>query len=161
MSYEVAAKAVVEWNKKAGVKNEVPFTPDWWRACELQGKLLVEEAQEALEGATYSDKQELLDGVVDTFVILSKFIDMLEFAGFDVLGALEAIQANNDLKIYKTMIQALEVKDKLEEVKDESFYVAASVYQGEDYFTVRRSDGKIAKAVDFPKVDLNDFIPKG
>lgn len=152
-------KRVISWNKRAGVKDHEFGTFEWRKAVELQTELLAEEANEAAEAAEYDNDIELLDGVVDTFVILAKLIDMLEKAGFDFVGACEAVMANNDLKIYDSYYLAVENKEKLEEVTDEEHWVETSVENGIPFYTVRKMSGKIAKPVNFPKVGLEEFIP--
>lgn len=152
-------KAILDWNQKCNVRDEIAFSTDWWRAITLQTNLLVEEAEEAKEAAIFGDKVELLDGVVDTFVILSKLMDMLEKAGYDVEGAIEAILANNDKKVYSSFYEAVEAKEKLEEKTDKEYWIDTGTFNGLPFYSVKRMDGKVAKAVDFVPVDLEDYVP--
>lgn len=152
-------KAIIDWNEKCNVRDLEPMTADWWKSVELQTKLLVEEATEAAEAAQYDDVKELLDGTVDSFVILCKLMDMLEKAGFDVEGAIEAIQANNNKKVYNSFYEACEAKEKLEEKYDEEFWVDTGIHNGLAFYSVKKMTGKVAKAVDFIPVDLEEFLP--
>lgn len=153
-------KRVVEWNQRAGVKDHTYDTADWWKAVELQTKLLVEESTEAYNASIYGDKTELLDGAIDNLVIAFKFVDMLDKAGYDVLGAFEAVCSNNDMKIFDSFYEACECKEALEKRDDQEYTIETSVENGLPYYTVRRFDMKIAKPVNFVSVDLSTFIPK-
>lgn len=151
---------IVDWNTKAGVKDHEFSTLDWDSAVDLQTKLLIEEAQETVDGIKYGNMLELLDGAVDTFVILSKLFDMLEKAGFDVEGGIQQIIDNNQNKIFNSFYEACEAKEKLEERDDKEYYIETSVLNNLSFYTVRREDGKIAKPVGFVAVELDKFIPK-
>lgn len=151
---------IIDWNTKAGVKDHEFSTLDWERAVQLQSKLLVEEALETVDGIEHGSMKELLDGAVDTFVILSKLFDMLEKAGFDVEGSIQQIIDNNQNKIFNSFYEACEAKEKLEERDDVEYYIETSVLNNISFYTVRRADGKIAKSVDFVAVELDKFVPK-
>jgi len=151
---------IVDWNKKAGVKDHEFGTIDWDSAVTLQTALLLEETQETVDAIKYGDMTELLDGAVDVFVILSKLLDMLEKAGFDVEGGIQQIIDNNQNKIFNSFYEACEAKEKLEERDDEEYYIETSVLNNLSFYTVRRQDGKIAKSVDFVAVELDKFVPK-
>lgn len=153
-------KAILDWNQKCNVRDEIAFSAEWWRAITLQANLLVEESDEAKEAAVFGDKVELLDGVVDTFVILSKLMDMLEKAGYDVEGAIEAIQANNDKKVYSSFYEAVESKEKLEERDDVEYIIDTGIFNGLPFYSVKKMTGKVAKAVDFVPVNLEEYVPK-
>jgi len=151
---------IVDWNKKAGVKDHEFGTIDWDSAVTLQTALLLEETQETVDAIKYGNMTELLDGAVDTFVILSKLFDMLEKAGFDVEGGIQQIIDNNQNKIFNSFYEACEAKEKLEERDDKEYYIETSVLNNLSFYTVRRQDGKIAKPVGFVAVELDKFIPK-
>ena len=151
---------IIDWNKKAGVKDHEFGTIDWDSAVILQTALLLEETQETVDAIKYGDMTELLDGAVDVFVILSKLLDMLEKAGFDVEGGIQQIIDNNQNKIFNSFYEACEAKEKLEERDDKEYYIETSVLNNLSFYTVRRQDGKIAKPVGFVAVELDKFIPK-
>lgn len=151
---------IIDWNKKAGVKDHEFGTIDWDSAVTLQTALLLEETQETVDAIKYGDMTELLDGAVDVFVILSKLLDMLEKAGFDVEGGIQQIIDNNQNKIFNSFYEACEAKEKLEERDDKEYYIETSVLNNLSFYTVRRQDGKIAKPVGFVAVELDKFIPK-
>lgn len=151
---------IVDWNKKAGVKDHEFGTIDWDSAVILQTALLLEETQETVDAIKYGDMTELLDGAVDVFVILSKLLDMLEKAGFDVEGGIQQIINNNQNKIFNSFCEACEAKEKLEKRDDKEYYIETSVLNNLSFYTVRQPSGKIAKPVGFVAVELDKFIPK-
>lgn len=151
---------IIDWNKKAGVKDHEFGTIDWDSAITLQTALLLEETQETVDAIKYGDMTELLDGAVDVFVILSKLLDMLEKAGFDVEGGIQQIIDNNQNKIFNSFYEACEAKEKLEQRDDKEYFIETSVLNNLSFYTVRRQDGKIAKPVGFVAVELDKFIPK-
>ena len=151
---------IIGWNKKAGVKDHEFGTIDWDSAITLQTALLLEETQETVDAIKYGDMTELLDGAVDVFVILSKLLDMLEKAGFDVEGGIQQIIDNNQNKIFNSFYEACEAKEKLEQRDDKEYFIETSVLNNLSFYTVRRQDGKIAKPVGFVAVELDKFIPK-
>lgn len=151
---------IIDWNTKAGVKDHQIGTLDWDSATLLQSKLLVEEASETLEAIQYGNMIELLDGAVDTFVILSKLFDMLEKAGFDVEAAIQQIIDNNQKKIFNSFYEACNAKEKLEQRDDQEYFIETATMNNLCFYTVRRFDGKIAKPVDFVAVELDKFVPK-
>lgn len=151
---------IVDWNKKAGVKDHEFGTIDWDSAVTLQTALLLEETQETVDAIKYGNMTELLDGAVDVFVILSKLLDMLEKAGFDVEGGIQQIIDNNQNKIFKSFYQAYEAKERLEERDDKEYYIETSVLNNLSFYTVRQPSGKIAKPIGFVAVELDKFIPK-
>lgn len=151
---------IIDWNKKAGVKDHEFGTIDWDSAVTLQTDLLLEETQETVDAIKYGDMTELLDGAVDVFVILSKLLDMLEKAGFDIEGGIQQIIDNNQNKIFNSFYEACEAKEKLEQRDDKEYYIETSVLNNISFYTVRRQDGKIAKPTGFVAVELDKFIPK-
>ena len=150
---------VVSWNARAGVKDHEFRTLDWDRAVELQCKLLVEESKEAYDAIQHGDYVELLDGAIDNLVIAFKLVDMLDKAGFDIVGAFQQVIDNNEKKVFNSFYEACEAKEKLEERDDVEFYVETAVHNGMPYYTVRQMSGKIAKSVDFIPVELSDYVP--
>lgn len=152
-------KRVIAFNTKAGVRDEEPFTMEWWKAVDLQTKLSVEEATEGYDAAQREDITEVLDGCIDSLVINFKLAQMLEAAGCDVIGAFEAVCDNNDSKVFNSYYEAVEEKDKLEERDEQEYTIETSIFDGLPYYSVRRFDGKIMKRVGFVPVELDEFVP--
>ena len=152
-------KRVIAFNTKAGVKDEEPFTMEWWKAIDLQTKLSVEEAEEAYDAAQREDVTEVLDGCIDSLVINFKLAQMLQAAGCDVIGASEAVCNNNDSKVFSSYYEAVEAKEQLEERDDQEYSIETAICNGMPYYSVRRFDGKIMKKVGFVPVSLDEFVP--
>lgn len=152
-------KRVIDFNTKAGVKDEEPFTMEWWKAIDLQTKLSVEEAQEAYDAAQREDITEVLDGCIDSLVINFKLAQMLQAAGCDVIGAFEAVCDNNDSKVFSSYYEAVEAKEQLEERDDQEYSIETAICNGVPFYSVRRFDGKIMKKVGFVPVSLDEFVP--
>jgi hypothetical protein len=152
-------KRVIAFNTKAGVKDEEPFTMEWWKVVDLQTKLSVEEATEAYDAAQREDITEVLDGCIDSLVINFKLAQMLQAAGCDVIGAFEAVCNNNDSKVFSSYYEAVEAKEQLEERDDQEYSIETAICNGMPYYSVRRFDGKIMKKVGFVPVSLDKFIP--
>lgn len=153
-------KRVVAFNDKAGVKDEPFDTPNWWKAVELQAKLLVEESQESLDAAKLGDKVELVDGCIDVLFLGFMFANMLQQAGYDVIGAFEAVCSNNDSKVFSSYYEAVEAKEQLEERDDQEYSIETAICNGMPFYSVRNYYGKISKPVNFKGVDLKPFIPR-
>lgn len=151
---------IVEWNAKCGTKLHTYNTKDWWKAVQLQSALLVEEAKESFDACEVFDPVELLDGAVDTFVILSYLIKQLDQAGFDFGMALEKVMDNNDTKIFDSYYEAVEARGMIEKAKDVECHIETSVVDGLPYYTVRNEVGKVQKPIDFVAVDITDCIPE-
>lgn len=152
-------KRVIDFNTKAGVKDEEPFTMEWWKAIDLQTKLSVEEAQEAYDAAQREDITEVLDGCIDSLVINFKLAQMLQAAGCDVIAAFEAVCNNNDSKVFSSYYEAVEAKEQLEERDDQEYSIETAICNGMPHYSVRRFDGKIMKKVGFVPVSLDEFVP--
>lgn len=152
-------KRVIDFNTKAGVKDEEPFTMEWWKAVDLQTKLSVEEAEEAYDAAQREDITEVLDGCIDSLVINFKLAQMLQAAGCDVIEAFEAVCGNNDSKVFSSYYEAVEAKEQLEERDDQEYSIETAICNGMPYYSVRRFDGKIMKKVGFVPVSLDEFVP--
>ena len=152
-------KRVIAFNTKAGVKDEEPFTMEWWKAIDLQTKLSVEEAEEAYDASQREDITEVLDGCIDSLVINFKLAQMLQAAGCDVIGAFEAVCSNNDSKVFSSYYEAVEAKEQLEERDDQEYSIETAICNGMPFYSVRRFDGKIMKRVGFVPVSLDGFVP--
>jgi hypothetical protein len=152
-------QSVVNWNASCGTKFQTFGTQEWKQAIELQSALLVEEASETFVAAKDGNLLEILDGAVDTFVILSYLFAQLEQAGFNVDAAIDKVMDNNYTKIYESYYLAVAAKESLEEWSNNSYYVETSMHEGMPYYTVRNAAGKVQKPLDFVAVNLHDCLP--
>lgn len=151
---------VVKWNKKCNVQDHHYDTVEFWRAVQLQTNLLVEEATEVHEAAAAFDPSELLKETTDNLIILSKLLDMLDQAGFDVEGAMQKVLDNNDEKVFNSYYEAVDAKEKLELRDDVEYFIDTSVVDGLPYYSIKDMNGKVRKHVNFKAVDLSDFVPQ-
>ena len=104
------------------------------------------------------DKKELLDGIVDIAYTLFGLMQIAEQLGYDVFGALEAVCANNDSKVCKTIEEANETAVMYEEQG-----IEVDIRYNEEYdvfAVVRKSDGKLMKPKGYKSVVLDQFLPK-
>lgn len=70
---------------------------------------------------------------------------------------LNAVLDNNDLKIYTSIAEADEQLTLLD--NEEDYYVDTNSHAGTEYYCVKRkSDGKVMKPKDLPKVDIRKII---
>ena len=122
-----------------------------------------EEYREFYEdGALAQNGQLTIDGLVDRLYFSTQDWIDLELAGFDVMGAIQAIHANNALK-YTTNVTT--VRGWLEELQEntglDKWYICSSVYQGTTYHCLKdKVTNKVCKYWDFPTVDLSPFVPE-
>ena len=72
---------------------------------------------------------------------------------YDVLGMLNAVCDNNDLK-YTTDYDAFVTTQKWWNASTSNF---ATVIDGVTYYCLKNENGKVVKPKDFPKVDLSEF----
>lgn len=152
----------VQFNYKAGNKQHEYGTLDFWRALENQSSYMVEESKEGFDAARMNDAVESVDALADEFFVWAWKAEMLEKAGFDVAGAIQAVIDNNMTKVFDSFYQACEHKEKLEQKYDVEYFVETSVFNGVPFYTARRfEDNKISKPIDFVPVNLEDYIPKG
>lgn len=123
-----------------------------------QSTLLLEEVLETKEAPDWIER---LDGVCDIWFVASELVTQLESVGINVKKAFKAVCENNALK-YTTSRELVEKWYTWNtEVKQEECHMHESVYEGETYYCVRRSeDNKVLKWEDFPKVDLASFVPE-
>ena len=125
-----------------------------------QCKFLLEEVQETLDAASRGDIVEVVDGVADCEFVFDYIKTMVQSLGVQQEKAFEAVCDNNDLKYAECYEEALQWK-KQKEAQGIECYVSSVVYEGVDYFMIRRKeDGKGLKFDNFPKVDLTPFIQK-
>ena len=154
------ANQVIDWNVKVGNKTHPAYTMEFERVAELQSKLVLEEAQETYDNSVISDYKEMLDGACDVFFTVIHYMNILEKAGFDVEGAIQAVIDNNSKKVFNSFYEACEAKEKLETRDDVEYFVETNVLNGIPFYVVLRQDGKVMKPVDFVPVNLEEYVPK-
>ncbi len=93
---------------------------------------------------------KLLDGAVDTFVVVSGLLQKLQAAGFDVNEALLRVTENNLTKFTKKAEYIWAEKQGYEVVYDEQYHL----------FSYKNSSGKLMKPDSYIPVVLEDLSNK-
>jgi len=124
---------------------------------------LEEELGELIDANEDVDQLETLDAVVDMLYVLAQAVLSLEDAGYNVVGALSEVCANNADK-FTTDYKEAEQRcfDINLGVKEEDAVEVAGATIGDKvyYFSRRVRDQKVVKPVGHPRVDLSGFLPK-
>lgn len=138
INVQEAFNSIYKFNDIAGKFNNVK--PE---DIDLQLSLQFEELTESITAFEEENVNELLDGAIDTFVIASGMLQLLQAAGFKVDEALNKVVENN-LSKYPAKF----------DVKD--LPVGWNVDYNNDYkvFVIKDGNGKIRKPPYFIPVDL-------
>lgn len=104
------------------------------------------------------DKLGLLDGIDDVLVTSLGLIAKAEALGYDVLGGLSAVAANNDTKYHDTEEEADKTIEMYKNKGEDVYKQYNEVYNV--WVVKNTSDGKLRKPHDFVSVTLNEFLPK-
>lgn len=128
--------------------------------------LLQEEVDELKESHQLRYVQGVLDDVVDIEVYLVQLQSLLERIGCNLLAARASVAENNSIKYTTSGMLAMrwlnEHSTQYKALKqDNPFYISTVEYEGEMYYCLKRkSDDKVSKWCGFPKVSLDEFVPK-
>lgn len=151
--------SVVDFNMAAGKKDCPVYSKEWWEEIQLQTSLIEEEGKEVKEAADNKDEVEVLKEAIDVLVVSFRLIDMLEKAGYDVSSAFDAVNQDNNSKVFDCYYKAIEELVLLEKRDNVEYYIETAFVDGVEKFTIRREDGKIMKTVGHKKVDLRGMVP--
>lgn len=94
--------------------------------------------------------EKLLDGAVDTFVVVSGLLQKLQAAGMDVEQALLRIPANNLSKFPKKIDYNWCKQQGYDPVFNDKY----------SCFVLKDENGKTRKPFDYTSVDLSDLVPE-
>ena len=94
--------------------------------------------------------EKLLDGAVDTFVVVSGLLQKLHAAGMDVDAALLRVTENNLSKFPKKVEYAWCEKQGYTPVFNDKY----------SCFVLKDDNGKTRKPFDYKSVDLSDLVPE-
>ena len=121
---------------------------------------LLEEVLETKEAAKNGDWIAALDGVADVKYVADYLPVLLESVGIQYKKAFKEVCKNNNLKFTTSLELARKWQEEKTAVGIET-YISEVEYEGETYYTVRRTvDKKVTKFNEFPSVQLDRFIPK-
>lgn len=156
----MSKELVRKFNVIAGRKPSSGDLWEVWKQLKQQAALVKEEAIEACDAAEDQDMTEILDAYCDVWYTNTYLGQLLEAYGVDVKGAIEAVCSNNSQKYTTSYTYAKESQESLEE-KGTSCYIETTVYDGEMYYTVCRSeDSKVMKLLHHEKPSLEQFVPE-
>jgi len=142
-----------EFNDIAG--NSKKLTKQDYQA---QFKVLFEEVNEIKEALDNSDVVELVDGVIDSLVVINGFVQKLENQGIDMSKAMELIAENN---LSKYTMNAYIADASVLEYKEKGIEVVSEFNKEHCVYVLRDTNGKIRKPINFKSVDISDCIPEG
>lgn len=151
---------VTKFNYICGNHPEMGLECAYWDQIKLQAKLVLEEATEMYNAAMHEDMTEVADGWADVKFLNEYMEDILKAGEVRTDKIFDAVCTNNDSKFTTSYNYAL---DSVEHLKDNGVdaYIEESVYEGEIYYTARRSeDGKVLKLKHHERVDLSQFVPE-
>lgn len=142
-----------EFNSIAG--NDTKLTKQDYEA---QYKVLVEEVYEIKEALDTDNIVELVDGVIDTLVVISGFVQKLENQGINMSKAMELIAENN---LSKYTMNAYVADMSVADYKSKGIEVVSEFNKEYCVYVLRDTNGKIRKPNNFKSVDISDCIPEG
>ena len=157
MSIEQTEQRIKQWNERCGNTpcNNQDTLDDVVRKVIPQAKVILEESKELIVALEAKDEVEIKDGIADVLFTSLRLVSLLGDK-YDVLGMLNAVCDNNDLKYTTNQVDffaAGGVWDKLSDgCKNE-----VTEIDGVTYYCLKNENGKVVKPKDFPKVDLSEF----
>lgn len=106
------------FNFQQAGKQDVTYTPRWVDQDDLDTSiaLIREETEEIATAINNRDMPEVVDGIVDSFIVISNLVNRLGIQG-EVMGALEAILDNNDSKVWNDKGENIAVLKETTDVK--------------------------------------------
>lgn len=117
---------------------------------------MLEEAKELVAAVEAKDPIETLDAQADLQYVLDGLIFLSQH---DHDGAMKAVCENNNLKYTDDYQEAVQRMFDIEKRTGDECYLRLSIAEGKEWFAVvRKSDGKIMKQSNLPKVQLAEFI---
>ena len=118
--------------------------------------LVQEEVQEIADGLDSNNPVEVLDGLVDVYVVLDGLKQKLENLGFDIPEASYRVAGNNLTKFPISRENAEETKQMY---LDKEIDVIVEYNQVFERWVVKDQQGKVRKPVGYGSVELDDLIP--
>ncbi len=123
-----------------------------------QEKLIAEEAKELKEALDENNPVEVLDAIIDLYVVLDGFATKLEAVGFDISTGLKQTIENNMSKFPDSK----EVADKTVEYYSQQGITTFTEYNEKyDRWIIKDTNGKIRKPYGFVSNDLSNCVPEG
>lgn len=149
-------ESVVNWNLRCGNTPKVLYSPEYWESLKSQSLCMLEEAKELVAAVEAKDPVETLDAQADLQYVLDGLVFLSQH---DHDGAMEAVCQNNNLKYTDNYQEAVQRMFDIEKRTGDECYLRPSMVEGKEWFAVvRKSDGKIMKQSNLPKVQLAEFL---
>ena len=151
------------FNHLKGWNAEVDYSPSIMPQL-IEGQLLRirEELKETIKAHSEKDDVEILDGAVDILVTAMGLVQLLSRTETDVLGAMREVARNNLMKFTEVLAAAEETrayyKAKGEDCEVHTVYTDD---KGSIYAVLRKSDNKLLKPINHPRVELSKYLPQG
>lgn len=122
---------------------------------------MISEVYELNDAIHSYDVVEVLDAYADIKAYLTQLKLLFEAYGIDVVEAENCVCINNSLKYTSSAELAFNwLEEYTQQGMGNDFYVEATLHEGVTFYCLRRkSDDKVYKYLDFPKVDLKPHIP--
>ncbi|WBF81406.1 hypothetical protein HNDCFFNB_00109 [Citrobacter phage BSwM KMM2] len=149
-------ESVRNWNLRCGNNPKEPYSTEYWESLKSQSLCMLEEARELVAAVEAKDPVETLDAQADLQYVLDGLIFLTQH---DHDGAIKAVCENNNLKYTDDYQEAVQRMFDIEKRTGDECYLRQSIIEGKEWFAIiRKSDGKIMKQSNLPKVQLESFI---
>lgn len=124
-----------------------------------QTKLILEEANELKDAVAANDPVEVLDAVIDLYVVLDGLTSKLVSLGFDVSTALKQTIQNNLSKFPSDEYIAIESQSAYD--LHDNIKVDINYNDSHQRWVIKDQNGKVRKPVGFVGNDLSNCLPTG
>lgn len=123
-----------------------------------QEKLIAEEAKELKDAIDENNPVEVLDAVVDLYVVLDGMATKLEALGFDLSTALKQTIENN---MSKFPSEQKIVEDTIDAFDKQGIKTTGELNTKFNRWVIKDQNGKVRKPVGFVSNDLSNCVPEG
>jgi len=141
------------FNEMAG--NDVKLT---LKDLFAQEKLIAEEAKELKEALDENNPVEVLDAIIDLYVVIDGMTSKLEALGFDVSTALKQTIENN---MSKFPVDDVIVEQTIDNFDSQGIKTTAELHPVFKRWAIKDQNGKIRKPINFVSNDLSNCLPEG
>lgn len=154
MSIEQIEQRIKQWNDRCGniSCNKQDTLDDVVRKVLPQANVVLEEAKELVAALEDKDETEIKDGIADVLFTSLRLVSLLGDK-YDVLGMLNAVCDNNDLKYTTNQVDFFAAGGVWDKLSDGCKYEVTEI-DGVTYYCLKNENGKVVKPKDFPKVEL-------
>lgn len=123
-----------------------------------QERLIAEEAKELKDALIDNDPVEVLDAIVDLYVVIDGFATKLEALGFDISTALKQTIENN---MSKFPADQQIVEDTIDAFDKQGIKTTGEFNTKFNRWVIKDQHGKIRKPIGFVPNDLSNCVPEG